>query len=238
VSGAGIQSSNIGGFHSARTLLDQQSVQSANLPLTFMQALTKVEAYEAELTNLLPELSRPTKLACTEGWLNVSGRRNWNHLHNHAGFTYAGVYFVDDGGSLDGDNNFAGRLYLLAGAPAEMSKDDWMHMHPRSQMHPRTELELEEQEIRYVKIDPVPGTIVIFPSYVPHFVLPVETSPVSDGIEEARDGAPRISVAFNASCLDPWHESQPTCRESAHLGMEAPEEDADSPLQAFFSGKV
>jgi hypothetical protein len=227
---AGIQSSNIGGFHSARTLFDRPDMRAAKLSEVCTAAMAKVEAYEANLSDcLLPELSRPVAITCTEGWLNVSSKQDWNHMHNHAGFTYSGVYFVDDGGALDGTDRFGGRLFLLPEAPNEISTEDQMHMHRR------IDQDLEEHGIRYLMIDPTPGTIIIFPSYVPHFVLPCDRQPIigdgagdnagdgvgnsagagagagaGDGTDLAhgnfRDTAagtnpPRISVAFNASFL-------------------------------------
>ena len=62
--------------------------------------------------------------------------------------------------------------------------------------------------IPYVTIPPVPGTLVVFPSFVPHFVTPIngardvpdaaaDTDADHNAEFENNSAAVRISVAFN-----------------------------------------
>ena len=70
-----------------------------------------------------------------------------------------------------------------------------------------------DMDMVFVQLDPVPGTVVIFPSFMPHFVTPKDQGEGrggSGGGCECKDGAggketeesslpsmPRISIAFN-----------------------------------------
>ena len=54
---------------------------------------------------------------------------------------------------------------------------------------------------RFLLIDPVPGSCVVFNGSVPHFVLPSPESAGQAGVEG--EGTLRISAAFNFGACDP-----------------------------------
>ena len=49
-------------------------------------------------------------------------------------------------------------------------------------------------------LDPTPGTCVVFPSFVPHLVLP---TPAAEVLEVAAPPPLRLSLAFNFGSCDP-----------------------------------
>lgn len=102
-----------------------------------------------------------------EGWINVSGQGALNTPHDHPGWAWSGTYYVQipDGSPdrsgciefLDSRTNL--RAITIEGATCFMGK--YTHC-------------------------PVAGTMVLFPSYLRHWVYPND-----------RQGE-RVSVAFNA----------------------------------------
>ena len=62
----------------------------------------------------------------------------------------------------------------------------------------------------FLLVDPVPGTFVVFPSFLPHFVLPTVATESAVASEEqhahqrsAQQKPLRLSVAFNFGACDP-----------------------------------
>ena len=100
-------------------------------------------------------------------WANVNRRGHWNKMHYHPGSTWSGTYYVDAGEAPPSDPPGAGRISfmdpVLAGQMTFFSG-------------------LVSQ---YFEVDPVAGLMVLFPSYLPHFVQPYMGQ------------RPRISIAFN-----------------------------------------
>lgn len=102
-----------------------------------------------------------------EGWININGRGAYNTPHDHPGWAWSGVYYVqvpsdqtNRGGCLELlDSRTNTRVVPVPGAACLQGKFTYR---------------------------PVAGTLVIFPSFVRHWVYPNEQD------EE------RISVAFNA----------------------------------------
>ena len=104
-----------------------------------------------------------------KAWANVNRAGAYNKLHNHAGWHWSGVYYVD-AGAQDENNPDSGIIELqdprglvsmlpMPGKPFGQT----MSIHPRS------------------------GQIVIFPSFLYHTVAPYTAA------------GERISIAFNAS---------------------------------------
>ena len=103
-SSEGVQVSNVGGFHSAESTFVRQPPHPA-----------ECEAWYAELLEavLWPALGTLVDEPCTgdhvmSGWLNASGPRAFNKLHDHgADVLWSMVYFASDG-SVDADAGGAG----------------------------------------------------------------------------------------------------------------------------------
>ena len=96
-------------------------------------------------------------------WVNVSRRGNYNNVHDHPGAMRSGVYYVSVG-KPDNDDPFNGRLQLF---------------------DPRNGVGMEGMRAERQLINPQPGLLVMFPSWLRHMVHPFF------GDEE------RISIAFN-----------------------------------------
>lgn len=99
------------------------------------------------------------------GWANISETGAFNTMHTHPGMTWSGVYYVDTGDS-PGQND-SGILKFMDPSPG--SAASFLPFLARATP----------------QIQPVSGLMLLFPSYVPHSVLP------------HRGNRPRISIAFN-----------------------------------------
>lgn len=102
------------------------------------------------------------------GWLTKLEEGGFNSPHIHPRSTISGVYYVKTPQKIleNTENDFAGWLGFLD---------------PRAnaQMWPL------QEHVTYNFISPDPGSIVLFPSYLPHFVPPFKGE------------GERISIAFN-----------------------------------------
>jgi len=103
-----------------------------------------------------------------EGWGLVVRAGGYSRLHVHPGWSLSGVYYVDAGDVLD-DRPDSGLLEFVDPRPAaETDRIAWLTGAGREVILPR------------------PGLLVIFPSWLAHYVNPYQ------GIR------PRVSIAFNA----------------------------------------
>ncbi|TAK30488.1 MAG: hypothetical protein EPO40_07370 [Myxococcaceae bacterium] len=98
-------------------------------------------------------------------WANINRRSGFNELHCHPGSTWSGVYYVDAGVPEGG--GASGRLRFLNPVAQQLMSF------------------LSDFTRDHFDVDPAPGMMVLFPSYLQHQVTP-----------HPHD-APRISVAFN-----------------------------------------
>jgi uncharacterized protein (TIGR02466 family) len=96
-------------------------------------------------------------------WSNINRNGDFNKAHIHPASTWSGTYYVDAGEPLDG----GAPLHLLEPCTGR-SVAFFPHVIPGS-----------------IYINPKPGLMVLFPSYVPHMVFP-----------HSGNGT-RISIAFN-----------------------------------------
>ncbi len=164
---AGTAQTNIGGWHSSTGVLDFCGQAGAAL-IQRMLAMTEEATFR-----LYAAWDRPREpLHWTlSAWANVNHRGHYNTMHTHPGATWSGVYFVDSGHS---DGRAAGTpLCLTDPGPT------------------RTAAFFPDLLTSTVEFPPVPGLMVLFPSYLPHNVPP------------HRGDRPRISIAFNVR-KDPY----------------------------------
>lgn len=160
----GIVVSNVGGWHSKQDLFEWPDEAATSLRQKVCQlALEMTEQVS------LPNVKRAAVIAADEAWANVSRDGHYNGLHVHPDRHWSGVYYVTTGDRLP-DIPMNGQLELHDPRPA-------MRMKPL----PGSMLG------RRLLIDPVPGDVVCFPSWLPHSVHPF------------RGSGERISIAFNVS---------------------------------------
>jgi uncharacterized protein (TIGR02466 family) len=157
----GTELTNFGGWHSEYGTLEFCGEAGKRL-IRHMHEM--VEEATARLYAEFGQAARPTSWALS-AWANVNQRGDFNQVHTHPGATWSGVYYVDDG---EPDP-------AAEGTPIQLFDPD----------PARTNIFFPELSASNILLKPEPGLMILFPSYVPHAVLP------------HRGGRPRISVAFN-----------------------------------------
>jgi uncharacterized protein (TIGR02466 family) len=106
-------------------------------------------------------------LFAVEWWVNINPKNAWNYPHNHANVVFAGTYYVNapiDGGELVFENPTPSVYANINRYLKDNSSD---------------------QTTYKFKIQPKTGDVVVFPSWLSHFVAP------------NRSDEDRISIAFN-----------------------------------------
>jgi uncharacterized protein (TIGR02466 family) len=157
----GLKRSNVGGWHSKPDLF-LWDVDCAR------QLKDRLGAFTVDLTRLVTTFDGPRKINLQmEGWANVSRRGHYNSVHDHPGSTWSGVYYVSRG-EPDNDDPSNGKLELID---------------PRSGAN-ILHVERNVFEGRYL-VEPMPGLMVMFPSWLKHMVHPFQGS------------GERISISFN-----------------------------------------
>ena len=161
---AGMSRSNFKGWHSNTDFLKWDAECARVLK-------KRVDTVAVELTRLVaaPTGQSRTFRFTPTAWANVLRNGGYNSVHNHPNCMWSGVYYVDRG-EPDPTPNENGKLELLD---------------PRSGIN-MLYIEKNVLDGRYV-IEPVPGLMIVFPSWLKHMVHPYF------GKRE------RISVAFNVA---------------------------------------
>lgn len=166
---AGVDISNIGGWHS-----NTQMLEWGGDPARALAHKAMTLADEQTIDNKSPQDSRFTWHP--EMWANVSGKGAANQYHFHPGSFWSAVAYIDDGYEGDPDPGLGGELQLQdprmpmirMGAPdLRLRQPDGQPMHSEVSLRPKT------------------GMIVMFPSWLQHAVRPFK----GEGT--------RISIAIN-----------------------------------------
>lgn len=166
---AGINISNIGGWHSNTQMLVWGGEAARALAL---KAMTMADEQTVDAKSV--DQSRFTWHP--EMWANVSAKGNANQYHFHPGSFWSAVGYVDDGYDGDNDPSLGGELQLLD---------------PRMPMVRMTAPDLRfrdasgEPQQNEISFRPKTGMIVLFPSWLQHAVRPFNGS------------GTRISIAIN-----------------------------------------
>jgi uncharacterized protein (TIGR02466 family) len=166
---AGVNISNIGGWHSNTQMLEWGGEAARALAY---KAMTMAD--EATVDAGSPQASRYSWIP--EMWANVSGAGNANQYHMHPGSFWSAVAYIDDGYEGATDAGLGGELQL---------------MDPRMPMVRMTAPDLRLKDAQgqpqnnEPMIRPQTGLIVMFPSWLQHAVRPFH------GI------GTRISIAIN-----------------------------------------
>ncbi|WP_171006917.1 TIGR02466 family protein [Shimia litoralis] len=163
---AGVSKSNRGGWHSKGNLFENeypcfQKVQTAAKEAVY-QVTRKVSS------KVDPEALRLKMFA----WMNANPTSGYNAPHTHPGAHWSGVYYVSQ---PNVENGSSGMIEFLD---------------PRSDL-PHWRI-LEASAFRAKRtIRPMAGELIIFPSYLVHWVHPNENSD------------DRVTIAFNATFRRP-----------------------------------
>lgn len=124
----------------------------------------KIADYAAGLSGEDPFVQARPARATFKSWALVFDSKGHQLLHRHPGPWLTGVYYV----TAPGGDRHAGALRIGAVPP-------WLGRPPPWQV---------------IDVQPVPGTLVLFPSFVPHETLPTGSDQV------------RISVAFDVAAAE------------------------------------
>ena len=160
---------NAGGWHSQQDLLEWDDPVVGRLRPLLREAVEHMARSAMSVirrADVSPGAVGPLTI---KAWANISRRGNYHRIHNHPRSCWSGVYYVAVGSSAP-DHPLSGLLEL---------------MDPR----PFTEMVNTPGEPfgQKLAIPPEAGTIIVFPSWIYHFVNPYH----GDG--------ERISIAFNAA---------------------------------------
>lgn len=166
---AGVQISNINGWHSNTQMIDWGGEAARALAY---KAMTMADALTVDVRG--PQQSRYGWIP--EMWANVSGKGAANQYHYHPGSYWSAVAYIDDGYAGSEDAALGGELQLLD---------------PRMPMVRMTAPDLRIASAdgtiqqNEVLVRPKTGMIVLFPSWLQHSVRAFQ----GDGT--------RISIAIN-----------------------------------------
>lgn len=168
-SSEGIQRSNLLGWHSDSEMLSWGGEAAKELALETLRLCSRYT------TDIGMKNNQPRYEMGMEMWANVSPAGSANQNHCHPGALWSAVYYIDDGGDPEG-----GPLMLV---------DPRFPM--KSMYAPDLRFADESgkpEEVQY-RVTPVPGKLILFPSWLLHGVKPHSG---------ARD---RISIAMNVMAM-------------------------------------
>ncbi|HAU21071.1 MAG TPA: hypothetical protein DCS24_00490 [Erythrobacter sp.] len=166
---AGIQISNVNGWHSNTQMIDWGGEAARALAY---KAMTMADEQTIDAKSV--QKSRYSWVP--EMWANVSGQGDSNQYHFHPGSFWSAVAYVDDGYEGSYDPALGGELQLLD---------------PRMPMVRLTAPDLRllddegEAQRNEILVRPKTGMIVMFPSWLQHAVRPF------------KGNGTRISIAIN-----------------------------------------
>ena len=159
---AGANKSNRGGWHSSGNIFDQEApcfAEVADLARESVLEASRTIGAKADVAALKFKLF---------GWMNVNPPGGFNAPHTHPGAHWSGVYYVSQP-EVEAGNS--GMIEFLD---------------PRSDLPNWRILKAPPFRLKK-KIRPEAGQIVLFPSYLTHWVYPNDTK------DE------RVTLAFNAT---------------------------------------
>ncbi len=162
-----IQSSNAGGWHSTRDIAAWGGGDVTDLLAIACSAACRLTA---------DRFGQPIEPAWTvQAWANVNGAGDANIAHYHAGSFWSGTYYVDDGGAAD-DASLGGAFEMIdpRGATPAMYAPALRFAGEDGQSAGAAET-----------VQPRPGLMMLFPSWLMHQVRPY------------RGTGLRVSIAFN-----------------------------------------
>jgi len=146
----GLQKSNLGGWHSETTLLeDLGEPYGSRLGRMF------VESVWALLENLFEDIDALPTRVNVDAWAIVNEAGHSNQPHIHAGCAWSGVYYIDI------EPGMGGEIYFQ-----DPRTEAVMNPHPYNLLGTGA----------LVNIAPSPGLMLVFPSFVYHGVHPYRGS--------------------------------------------------------------
>ena len=191
----GLQKSNDGGFHSEGDMLDSAlSIKTPVLRAFRKEIFRHVHAHLRALAVATNEVggpgetsrsNRPYRINIGTTWYNMNSAGHYNNLHTHDGSHISGVLYLDDGG----DPTACTKFYDVRGQKAELGPQKLGGGDAAGLFRP-----VWGGTNAPVQICPQVGTLVLFPAWLQHAVLPHEGNSTRTSIswnlvlEERRPG--------------------------------------------------
>ena len=146
----GLRRSNSGGWHSENSLFRRNEPNIKNLSKLFVTATNQ------SLLRIAPSFPIDKYNLVAEGWVNIGSKLSFNFPHNHPGFSLSGIYYV----KVSKKRNASGLLQFLD---------------PRMSIQPYSigVYEFKEPFNDTFTILPEEKTLIIFPSWLKHWLLPI-----------------------------------------------------------------
>lgn len=160
--------SNVNGWHSPQTFFKQEYK-------SFKDLTSRIIKFTEQATyTIAPSITERKLTWQSQAWVNINANVGFNAPHDHPNFMWSGVYYVQVPEELKGKE---GNLEFLD---------------PRSNIASVAGplLEMKEYFASNIAVKPDKGRIVLFPSYLMHWVYPHFSQ------------TDRISVAFNLRLND------------------------------------
>ena len=160
----GIHRSNQGGWHSHTKIFQENS-----RPAISIMNKTMIQSFNQATNLVAPEFDISKMDMKGEGWVNINPQHSFNVPHDHPGYTWSGVYYIKVPTSeveRSGYIEFLDPRTSVSAFSPELSKQS-EYFSPKRTLRPYN------------------GLILIFPSYLRHWVYPNQ-----------EDGD-RITAAFN-----------------------------------------
>jgi uncharacterized protein (TIGR02466 family) len=172
----GVNKSNKSGWHSETDFFRRTEPGCQALRAYVIEAVRHV------ISKLSPKFDFDSKMFQAEGWFNVNPRGAFNRPHGHPGFAVSGTYWVK-----------------IPSGPAESGAFEFLD--PRVNANAMV-IEGAACFQRSLTLQPKAGWMMIFPSYLNHWVYPNERD------EE------RVSMAFNVRYGDkpPYPDTSPQAK--------------------------
>jgi uncharacterized protein (TIGR02466 family) len=159
----GLAKSNNYGWHSEPTFFRQDDQILKAFGKLFIQAAADFTA------QIAPDLVIDNLNWEGQGWININSKGSFNAPHDHPGFLWSGVFYVDIPEDLK-DNE--GQLEFIDPRNGVMSGAGNL-------------VEVQKYFASNIKVKPETGMLILFPSFLKHWVYPQHSQ---------KD---RISIAFN-----------------------------------------
>lgn len=159
---AGVHRSNQHGWHSPTDFFRRPEASFKALADQINLALT------AATRQVSPDLELSHRAYLLQGWVNVNERGAYNTPHSHPNYEWSGSYYV-----------------RVPQAPAGSRSGQIEFLDPRGPVAQMEGLQSPHFADK-IRKEPKPGILLLFPSYLRHWVYPNEQDDI------------RISIAFNA----------------------------------------
>ena len=158
----GLQISNMGGYHSPNFLrFDDDPMRSKLLDVINKELKKCAIEFGLKLEG--------KKIKVSNFWFNINRKKDHNKMHTHSGSIFSGVFYIKT-------PDRCGRL-VLEDPSAQLMQSFLKYWH--------LEVEWNQYTSMVWSVSPDPGDLVIFPSWMSHYVEPN----MSD--------EDRISISFN-----------------------------------------